>query len=101
MFDHPVAGEADEKTQIASNPSYQVCEGGGHGLLLPANNGKDEILLFSTALLLDLNIITLGPLAISFHNTSEIKNTVVIRILTVRYLLAAKMQLFENFGSLP
>ena len=49
LFDHPVAGEADEKAQIASNPSYQICEGGGHGLLLPANNGKDEIFLFSIA----------------------------------------------------
>ena len=60
MLDHPVAGEADEKAQIASNPSYQICEGGGHGLLLPAINGKDEILLFSTALLLDLDIIGLS-----------------------------------------
>ena len=60
MLDHPVAGEADEKAEIASNPSYQVCEGGGLGLLLPAINGKDEILLFSTELLLDLNIIALS-----------------------------------------
>ena len=60
MLDHPVEGEANEKAEITSNPSYQICEGGGHDLLLPAINGKDEILLFSTALLLDLNIIALS-----------------------------------------
>ena len=42
-----------------------------------------------------------GPLEIYVHNASEIKITVLIRILTVQYLWAAKMQLFENFGSWP
>ena len=36
LLDHPVAGEANEKTQIATNCANKVCEGVGHCLLLSA-----------------------------------------------------------------